>query len=206
MPRETIFSGVTLMTSQETKAPPWLREFEELLPLLLRQARRLVGQEAEDIVQNAFLRACTKSPRDPSAFRRWMTQIVVRTALNRKRQKMPVVLSSLNANGSNSEGEFQVKAPTETSLWKRLDQKEVLKAVQEAMRSVLNCREREALALKMNGYTHREIAMSLGVSLATVESMLHRSLYILRRLMKKPDQPTRGPTHERESPSAVAGS
>ena len=153
--------------------------------MLLRRARMLVGQEAEDVVQDAFLRAWKKAPDRPGAFPLWITTIVIHVALDRVKRRRPVLLFSMLPPGGSSNGRWEnrLKAPSETSLWKRLARKDLVTVVQHAMEDALNDIERKALALKINGETHETIAASLGMPIQDIQSILRKSLYILRSLL-----------------------
>ncbi|MGI8773762.1 MAG: RNA polymerase sigma factor [Actinomycetota bacterium] len=74
--------------------PPFWLLAEEHTPELLRYARRLAGDEAEDVVQEALLRALRSYPRvrDTSHLRAWLYRIVMTTAFDHsaKRKKTPV--------------------------------------------------------------------------------------------------------------------
>jgi RNA polymerase sigma-70 factor, ECF subfamily len=74
--------------------PPFWLLAQEHTPGLLRYARRLVGEEAEDVVQEALLRALRSYPRvrDTSHLRAWLYRIVTTTAFDHstKRKKTPV--------------------------------------------------------------------------------------------------------------------
>lgn len=175
-------------STNQTPAPPWLADFLRLHPSLIRLASSLVGRDsAEDVVQTAFLRAREKAPNSSSAFPAWMSRVVVTTALNYiQRQRFPIPISALNGEGSsNRRWENQVKASSQTSLWKRLARKEMSQMVKNTMDRLLTEEERKVIALKINGSTHPEIADLLGLPLKTVKFMLHYALMILRDEMAK---------------------
>ncbi len=62
--------------------------FERHGRALLRLARRLVGEDAEDLVQEAFLRAAERSgmPADPERCEAWLVRVLVNLARDRYRR------------------------------------------------------------------------------------------------------------------------
>lgn len=79
--------------------PPFWLLVEEHTPELLRHARRLAGDEAEDVVQEALLRALRSYTRlrDGSHLRAWLFRIVTTTAFDHssRRKKIPLPVKDL---------------------------------------------------------------------------------------------------------------
>ena len=77
-----------------TKLPPFWRLVEDHSDELLRYAKRLVGDDAEDVVQEAFLRGLRSYPRLQHAdhLRAWLFRITTTTAFDHtgKRREVPV--------------------------------------------------------------------------------------------------------------------
>lgn len=77
-----------------TKLPPFWRLVEDHTDELLRYAARLVGDDAEDVVQEAFLRGLRSYPRLQHAdhLRAWLFRITTTTAFDHtgKRREVPV--------------------------------------------------------------------------------------------------------------------
>jgi RNA polymerase sigma-70 factor (ECF subfamily) len=77
-----------------TNLPPFWRLVEDHADELLRYATRLVGDDAEDIVQEAFLRGLRSYPRlqHGDHLRAWLFRITTTTAFDHsgKRREVPV--------------------------------------------------------------------------------------------------------------------
>lgn len=143
-------------------------------PAVYQFVLRLVGgdvHEAEDVIQETWMRAARglRGFKWRSAFRSWVTGI----ALNRVREgarKKKVSLVEV-------EGDWQLPA----SGWdpgNRIDLDRALELLPPGFRTVLVLHDVE-------GFTHKEIGLRLGITDGTSKSQLHGARRALRRLLNE---------------------
>lgn len=172
------------MTSQER-----LIRFEQQVSTHLKSAynlaRWLTGshEDAEDVVQEAFLRAFSafENLRSDDG-KAWFLAIVRNTSLTwMKRNRTTSSMVGL---------EQQVEDPTEPSpdpeemLLISLDREKVSRALEQ-----LPAEFREAIVLReLEGLSYKEIAGTVGVPLGTVMSRLSRGREWLRRILSSPQE------------------
>src|SRR4029077_4265354 len=170
------------LTSQER-----LCRFEEQVSPHLKSAYNLARwltrnhEDAEDVVQEAFLRAfsAVENLRGEDA-KPWLLTIVRNTSLTwMKRNRSAAATIGL---------EEQVEDPSEPSpdpeetLLISCDREQVRKALEQ-----LPSDFREAIVLReMEGLSYREISATIGVPLGTVMSRLSRGRDWLRRILASP--------------------
>jgi RNA polymerase sigma factor (sigma-70 family) len=170
------------LTSQEK-----LCRFEEQVSPHLKSAYNLARwltrnhEDAEDVVQEAFLRAfsAVENLRGEDA-KPWLLTIVRNTSLTWMKR---------NRNAAATIGlEEQVEDPSEPSpdpeetLVISCDREQVRKALEQ-----LPSDFREAIVLReLEGFSYKEIATTVGVPLGTVMSRLSRGREWLRRLLSSP--------------------
>ena len=144
--------------------------FEEYHASLVRMLYRRTGDRdrAEEIAQETFARAVASPPRNP---RPWLFAVALnlvreqgRTAV---RQDRRLVLYK-------AEQEDRSESPEDT-----LERGEKIARVRAAL-DVLSDRDREALLLKVEGFSYDEIAATLGLARGAVGTTLARAR---RRLM-----------------------
>ena len=132
-------------------------------------------EEAEDILQEGFIKVFRKigSYRGEGSFEGWIRRIFVNTAIEQFRRK--TYMQPITEREENS-----VEA-TYLSVLDNLAEKDIVKLVQQlspGYRTVFNM-------YVVEGYTHRQIAESLGISEGTSKSQLSRAKIILQDLVKK---------------------
>lgn len=132
-------------------------------------------EEAEDILQEGFIKVFRKigSYRGEGSFEGWIRRIFVNTAIEQFRRK--TYMQPITEREENS-----VEA-TYLSVLDNLAEKDIIKLVQQlspGYRTVFNM-------YVVEGYTHRQIAESLGISEGTSKSQLSRAKIILQDLVKK---------------------
>jgi RNA polymerase sigma-70 factor (ECF subfamily) len=135
-------------------------------------ALRLAGQgEAEDLTQEVFIRAWSKLAtfKGESQFGTWLHRLAVNHILSRR-----AVLKKREERHAFGETLLErVLAPRQKPPGARLDL--------EAALRMLPRRAREVFVLyDVEGYGHDEIAATLGVSVGTSKSQLHRARMLLR--------------------------
>jgi RNA polymerase sigma factor (sigma-70 family) len=169
------------LTSQEK-----LSRFEEQVSPHLGSAYNLArwltrnNEDAEDVVQEAFLRAfsAVENLRGEDA-KPWLLTIVRNSCLTWLKR---------NRNAAGVIGLEQVEDPSEPSpdpeemVLISLDRQQVRRALEQ-----LPSEFREAIVLReLEGLSYREIATTVGVPLGTVMSRLSRGREWLRRLLASP--------------------
>jgi RNA polymerase sigma-70 factor (ECF subfamily) len=150
-------------------------------------AFRVTGDraEAENLTQDAFLRAYDALPRSPPerSFRAWLLQIALNLCRDWLRKKRPLAFADLvaPADAEDAPGEdWPDAAPTPGEV---LESGELAAAVRravlalpEAYRLVITLRYDEDLS-------YEEIARMLHLPLNTVRTHLHRAKALLRRAL-----------------------
>lgn len=145
----------------------------------LSLARRMTGNvaEAEDVAQEAFLRAWQKAPDwrvGEARFSTWLYRVVVNLCLDRKRRKP---MAPLEAAGDPLD-------PT-PSAELRLAEDQRARLVASALASLPD-RQRAALVLSYyEGVSNVEAAEALGVSVSALESLLVRARKALRAELER---------------------
>jgi len=155
--------------------------FEELVRKyerpVLNTAYRYLGDRAaaEDVAQEIFLKVwrAARSFKGKSSFSTWLYRIAVNQCLNfreKRRRRRAEPLDERAADGRPGPAE-RYEAEAKSRL------------VREAM-SELPAKQRMALILsKFEGRSYKEIARLMGVSLASVESLIFRSRQNLKKAL-----------------------
>jgi len=132
------------------------------------------SEEAEDILQEGFIKIFNKigSYRGEGSFEGWIRRIFVNTAIEQFRKKtylQPIT----DIEEQTVEGKY-------LSVLDSLAEKDIIQLVQQlspGYRTVFNM-------YVIEGYTHRQIAETLGISEGTSKSQLSRAKLILQDLVK----------------------
>lgn len=159
------------------------------LPRLYSLARHLVGQHAEDLVQDCLLRAyrAWAQLRDPVASEAWFTAILVSCAKDRYRyverhaREVPVdpVDGFSLYRTIASEDPFPYSDSLHLDFLCRFgteDVREVLDELPELYRVPL-------VLVHMEGWPAREVAAALDVAVGTVHARLHRGRKLFERAL-----------------------
>ena len=152
---------------------------ERQRPAILRYLVRFLGdeQEAQDVCQDAFLRAQRAFSRltDDCNARAWLYRIATNCAINAARQR-----SRRHALIAEADPDA-LPAHAGTSV----DQREQLRAVARAVRD-LPPRQRAALMLRrFEGLNYAEIATSLGGSAAAARANVYQAVKKLRAARRR---------------------
>jgi RNA polymerase sigma-70 factor, ECF subfamily len=152
----------------------------EQLPRLLSLARRLVGDDAEDVVQECLLKAFQKFDQlhDATAAPAWLTSILVNSCRDRARARArrpeEIDFDQVERFSLFRKIAYEDPFPYSDSLhldflaeFSREDVRAVLMRLPEKYRIPL-------VVVYMDGYLARELAEMLGVPLGTVLARLHR--------------------------------
>ncbi|HKU37722.1 MAG TPA: sigma-70 family RNA polymerase sigma factor [Polyangiales bacterium] len=140
---------------------------------LIALARRIVGDpcEAEDVVQSAFVRACTRASACAGStnWGAWLQTVVRRQAIDHRRRQSRIVLDA----------EVIVSAPARECTADRVKFAELGTALGECKRSF-----RGAFELwYFEEMSYAEIANALGIPLRTVATRLHRAKALIRAVL-----------------------
>ncbi|MFT5215874.1 MAG: RNA polymerase sigma factor (sigma-70 family) [Glaciecola sp.] len=126
-------------------------------------------EEAEDNLQDAFLSIFQniKSYKEKGSFEGWMKRVTINKAID-KYKKEAFVNSELNDDllADTEIEEFEHQLPLDTIL-------KVIQELPNRYRLIFNLYE-------MDGYSHKEIADLLQISVGTSKSNLHRAKLILK--------------------------
>lgn len=132
--------------------------------------------EAEDILQNGFLRLFTHlyQFRFEGSFEGWVRKIFVTTAINYYRQNLKfshdVELSEVREDATLDAEVLSVIAARELLA--------IIQSLPVGYRTVFNM-------YVIERYDHKEIAAMLGISEGTSKSQLHRAKSSVRQMLKK---------------------
>jgi RNA polymerase sigma factor (sigma-70 family) len=135
-------------------------------------------QEAEDIIQEAFIKIFDKIStfRGESRLDFWIKRIVVNTALNHQRSKLYLFpMTDINDVNFTEDSDFSLAD---------FNYKELLKMIQKlpsGCQTVFNL-------YAIEGYTHKEIAETLNISEGTSKSQYSRARVLLREQFKQEDK------------------
>jgi RNA polymerase sigma-70 factor (ECF subfamily) len=152
-------------------------------------ARRLTGRDAEDLVQEALLRACRSftSLRDPQAGAQWLRVILTNVWRDRLRKdnREPTEVSLDDAEGFSlyrtlvDEDPFPYSDTLHLDFLGGFSEDDIHTVLQR-----LSARYRAPLLLRyMEGFPTKQIARLLELPLGTVLSQLHRGRKLFERAL-----------------------
>jgi len=183
--------GMVAENTTSTVARP-KREFDGLVKRYHRQAYniayRLTGNhaDAEDLTQEAFVRAFRffDNYRRDLPFENWLYRIISNLFVDDLRRKPKARIHSLDApvgGDANSESQafFEIpdsrENPERVVLHEELDEQ-----IQKALASLPKDFRMTVILADIEGMSYEEISESMGCSLGTVRSRLHRGRKLLR--------------------------
>jgi len=188
------------------------REFESLVARTKRQAYnmayRMTGNrdDAEDLAQEAYLRAYRSFEKyDRSLpFENWFFRILSNLFVDKLRRKPKQAPLSLDQPLSNAEGDedYMLEVSDEESNPENQIMREVIdERLQKALASMPKEFRIAVLLCDVEELSYEEIARTMGTSIGTVRSRIHRGRVMLRKLM----EPKRAsaPQRLRVNPSAA---
>jgi len=139
--------------------PPFWRLVEDHTDELLRHARRLVGNDAEDVVQEAFLRGLRSYPRlkNGDHLRAWLFRITTTTAFDHSSTRREIPTAELEGGAiepTYDDGSFEA----------------IIDELSEANRAAIRLRfvddlDYDAIAQKLgctNGAARRRVSTAIG--------------------------------------------
>lgn len=152
------------------------RHGDDLFRYLVRQCGD--AQRAKDAVQDAFVRLQEHPPADDRAIRRWL----FRTGLNVLRDEHRVQTNRRRLLASHPDGlPGPAPAPGPDA---RAELADDLARLREALAD-LREKERTALLMREEGFSHREIAEELDTTTATIGTLIARSLEKLEAAFRR---------------------
>jgi RNA polymerase sigma-70 factor (ECF subfamily) len=142
--------------------------------------------DARDVAQNIFIKVYTagKKFKPEAKFSTWLYRIVINHCLNalrsRKRRRW---LKNFSSQKEDQNPAFMQIADEDNNPVKNLEKAERIQAVQRAIDS-LSTEQRTAIILhRYQGLSYKEIAEITNISVAAVESRLHRAKLALSHLL-----------------------
>ncbi len=159
--------------AQDRKAQRTL--YERYKRAMFTTAYRITGnfQTAEDVLQEAFVRVFKGLPkfRKESTLGAWIKTIVVRTALSHiKKKQLPL---------EEWQDHHQDQTPIDWGDYLEAEYLEkAIKDLPDGYRSVFTL-------IEIEGYSHKETAELLGISVGTSKSQLFHAKKMLRKKLKK---------------------
>ena len=157
--------------------------FRRYRPAIARYAGRLLGDDAraEDIVQEVFLSALRSigSLDRPSGFKPWLYRIAHNTCVDHMRRTYRGDEVSIDANPLPASEEIRLfrRAP---STHAAVTQREDFKNLREAFGGLPPSQSEVLVMRELEGLSYDEIAARMGITRASVESMLFRARQGLR--------------------------
>ena len=133
--------------------------------------RMVDEQSAEDLTQEVFIRAWRKIDtfKGQSQFGTWLHRLAVNYVLSRRETQRRRESRHVGGDGLLS----RVMAPTRRSSGHALDIESAIGHLPDRAREVF-------VLYDVEGYSHQEIADTLGVSVGTSKSQLHRARMLMR--------------------------
>jgi RNA polymerase sigma factor (sigma-70 family) len=125
---------------------------------------------AEDLVQETFVKLAERPPKNPELVRSWL--FVVATNLARDARKTSRRRSELARLATEDSPAAADPAPDPAAL---VEVAELRDRVRAALQR-LSDKERTALLLREEGFTHREIAAAIGATTGSVGTLVARAL------------------------------
>lgn len=155
-------------------------------PRLLRLAGQLMGDpdEAEDVLQDAFIRACDRIDtfRAESGLGTWLHRIVINTALMRLRARKPVASDEVEAMiGDASDQKWQSVSGSAAEPSRELLGAEMMDVMNHAVSRLPESLRMVFVLRDVEGMSTRESAEILGISESAAKVRLHRARLALRQ-------------------------
>ena len=166
-------TDAALIAAAISGAEPAFRElFRRHTPHLLQFVSRVLGasrSDAEDVVQDTWLRAypALVTFRNESSFSTWLCSVGLRAALDSMRKGRRHIAETLFEEDSFTE-------PPRTE--DRMDLEKAIASLAPGYRMVLVLHDVE-------GFTHEEIALQLGIAPGTSKAQLFKARRVMRALL-----------------------
>jgi RNA polymerase sigma-70 factor, ECF subfamily len=146
--------------------------FQRYYPRIYQVLYRLVGDEADDLAQETFMRLYARPPENPATdLAAWLYQVATRLGYNAlrsaQRQRAHRDLLGRLTGGSGWQ-------PAEQDPENWTEERETARRVRETL-AQLGQREATLLVLRTSGLSYAEIARTVGVSPGSVGTLLARA-------------------------------
>ena len=158
---------------------------------LYRIARAVVNNdsEAEDVVQEAYVRAFTglKDFRGESSLATWLSRIVLNEAMGRLRRRRPTVDVAAMEGSPARQGAlipFPL-ASTEPDPERTIAQRQISALLESAIDELPEAFRTVLVARAVEGMSIEETAELFGLKPETVKTRLHRARHLLREALEK---------------------
>lgn len=162
---------------------------EEHLSRLYSTARRLVGNDAEDVVQDTLLRAFKSFDQleTPESGGAWLTSILVNTCRDRGRSEArhpeEINIDEIEEFSLYRQVAREDPFPYSDSLHLDFLQRFGKEDVTEVLLSMPEIYRTPLVLVHMNGFATKELARILGIPLGTVLARLHRGRKLFEKKM-----------------------
>lgn len=162
---------------------------EQQLPRLYSIARRLVGEDAEDVVQECFLRAYRKFDQleDADSAQAWITAILVNCCRDRgrtiAREPEQVNLDEIEKFSLYRKITDEDPFPYSDSLHLDFLQQFGSDDVREVLLSLPDIYRIPLVLVHMDGWSTKEVAKIAGAPLGTILARLHRGRKLFEKRM-----------------------
>ncbi|MCX7799646.1 MAG: sigma-70 family RNA polymerase sigma factor [Fimbriimonadales bacterium] len=166
--------------------------FERLLRESYRQAYALAyrltgnGADAEDLLQDAYIRAYRFFHQyDPELpFAKWLSKILCNANIDRLRRKGRLKIASLDQRSEEGRQVAEV-ADWSNTPDRRMVEESVSDPLQEGLAAVRPEFRTAVVLADIEGMEYEEIAQTMGTSVGTVRSRIHRGRKQLRRYLSE---------------------
>ena len=163
--------------------------YESSVSMVHNVCLRMLGgrHDAEDVTQEVFFEAyrSLKRFRFESTLSTWLYRIAVNRSLNHQRKrKLERWLSLDFASDEKSAENFTDLRTTEESADGAMEKKDTERIVQEAINSLPDQQRIAILLHRYEELSYDEIAKIMGVTVASVESRLHRAKRTLAKKLR----------------------
>jgi RNA polymerase sigma-70 factor, ECF subfamily len=152
---------------------------------LYRVARSILRdhQEAEDVVQQTYLKAFTKIVdfRGEANLRTWLTRIALNEALGRKRQqRLHVELGAIDTAQERVRSQIYLSPMTQATPEGEASRSQIRQILESAIDHLPPALRTVLVMRDVEGATVEETANILGIKAETVRTRLHRARNMLR--------------------------
>ncbi len=165
--------------------------FDAYSSLVYNVALRMLQdrQDAEDVTQDVFLKAykSLRHFRGESQVSTWLYRITVNLSLNFQRarkHRQQLFIPKAAEDSDPTEGDHQLSGsggPTDENPSIKLEERETGRIVQEAINSLPDQQRVASMLYHYEGLSYGEIAKVMDVTVASVESRLHRAKITLAK-------------------------